>query len=38
MKTMIFFGSPNRNGHTMALVNELCKHLQGSYEIINVFD
>lgn len=38
MKTMIFVGSPNRNGHTMALVNELCKHLQGSYEIINVFD
>ena len=38
MKTMIFVGSANRNGHTMALVNELCTHLQGSIEIINVFD
>lgn len=38
MKTMIFVGSANRNGNTMNLVKEFIEHLDGEYEIINVFD
>lgn len=38
MKTMIFVGSPNRQGNTMKLVNEVKNHLNGEIEIINVFD
>ena len=38
MKTLIFVGSPNRNGQTMALVDEFTKHINGDFEIINVFD
>lgn len=38
MKTMIFVGSPNKDGNTMAMVNEVCKTLKGDIEIINVFD
>ncbi len=38
MKTMVFVGSPNRDGNTMKLVNEMVSHLNGEVEIINVFD
>lgn len=38
MKTMIFIGSPNKNGNTLKLVNSFIEHLEGEYEIINVFD
>ena len=38
MKTLIFVGSPHRNGHTMALVNAFTAKLVDEYEIINVFD
>lgn len=38
MKTMVFIGSPNKNGNTMTLVNEVCKHLRGEIKYYNVFD
>lgn len=38
MKTVVFVGSPKRNGNTMSLVNEMVKYLDGEVEIINVFD
>lgn len=38
MKTMIFVGSPNKNGNTMKLVNEMVKHLNGEVEILSIFD
>lgn len=38
MKTMVFVGSPNREGNTMRLVNEFISHLEGDIEVINVFD
>lgn len=38
MKTMIFVGSPHKEGNTIRLVKEFCKHLNGEIEIINIFD
>lgn len=38
MKVIVFAGSPNRKGHTMALVDEFVRHVEGEVEIINVFD
>ncbi|MEG0329048.1 MAG: flavodoxin family protein [Longicatena sp.] len=38
MKTMVFIGSPNKQGNTNKLVNEFLKYLKGDVEIINVFD
>jgi len=38
MKTLIFNGSPRKNGDTMALINELTKYLKGEYKIIEAYD
>ena len=38
MKTLIFNGSPRKNGDTMTLVNECLKHLKGSFKIIDAYD
>lgn len=37
MKTLIFNGSPRKNGDTMTLINEFTKHLDGEYKIINAY-
>lgn len=37
MKTLIFNGSPRRNGNTMALINEFIKYLDGEYKLINAY-
>lgn len=37
MKTLIFNGSPRKNGNTKALINELIKHLEGGYKIIDAY-
>lgn len=37
MKTLIFNGSPKKNGHTAAMIEELCKHLEGEYQIIDAY-
>lgn len=38
MKTLIFNGSPRKNGDTVSLINELTKHLKGEYKIIEAYD
>ena len=38
MKTLIFIGSPRKNGDTMSLVNVLCEGLQGEYKIVFAYD
>lgn len=38
MKILVFVGSPKKQGHSMVLVQETLKYLQGDVEIINVFD
>ncbi len=38
MKTLIFSGSPRKNGDTMTLVNEFIKYLDGEYKIIDAYD
>lgn len=38
MKTLIFNGSPRKNGDTMALINEFINHLEGEHKIINVYE
>lgn len=38
MKTLIFNGSPRKNGDTMTLVNEFIKYLDGEYKIIDAYD
>ena len=38
MKTLIFSGTPRKNGDTMALVNEFISHLEGEYKIIDAYD
>lgn len=38
MKTLIFNGSPRKNGDTIALINELINHLDGEYELVNAYD
>lgn len=37
MKTLIFNGSPRKNGDTMTFINELIKHLDGEHKIINAY-
>jgi multimeric flavodoxin WrbA len=38
MKTLIFNGSPRKNGDTIALINEFINHLDGEYKIINAYE
>ncbi len=38
MKTLIFIGTPRKNGDTMALVNEFTNQLEGEYKIIDAYD
>lgn len=38
MKTLIFNGSPKKNGDTEALINEFVKHLNGEIKIISCFN
>jgi multimeric flavodoxin WrbA len=38
MKTLIFNGSPRKNGDTIALINELLNHLEGEYKLVNAYD
>ncbi len=38
MKTLIFNGSPRKNGDTMALVNEFTRHLGVEYTLIDAYD
>ncbi len=37
MKTLILNGSPRRNGDTVALINELKKHLQGEIIVVSAY-
>ena len=38
MKTLIFNGSPRKNGDTAVLINEFLKHVEGECKIVDVFD
>ena len=38
MKTLIFNGSPRKNGDTMTLVKEFIKQLNGEYKIVNAYN
>lgn len=38
MKTIIFNGSPRKNGDTMVLVNELMAHLEGEVLLVNAYE
>lgn len=38
MKTLIFSGTPRKNGDTMALINEFINHIDGEYKIIDAYD
>lgn len=38
MKTLIFIGSPRKNGDTIALVNEFITHLEGEYKIVDTYN
>ncbi|MDF2989459.1 MAG: putative acetyltransferase [Eubacterium sp.] len=37
MKTLIFNGSPRKDGDTVSLLNELLKHIKGEYKIIDTY-
>lgn len=37
MKTLVVNGSPRKNGHTMTLVNEMIKYLNGEVRIIHTY-
>ncbi len=37
MKTLIFNGSPRKNGDTVSLINILTEHLSGEYRIVNCY-
>lgn len=37
MKTLIFNGSPRKNGDTKSLLNELVKHLDGENKVVDAF-
>lgn len=37
MKTLIFNGSPRKNGNTMALINMLVDHLEGEHKRVDAF-
>jgi multimeric flavodoxin WrbA len=38
MKTLIFNGSPRKNGNTASLIEELVRQLDGDYKIIRAYD
>jgi multimeric flavodoxin WrbA len=38
LKTLIFSGTPRKNGDTMSLVNEFLKYLDGEYKIVDAYD
>jgi multimeric flavodoxin WrbA len=38
MKTLIFNGSPRKNGDTTALLNEFMKRIEGEFKIVDAFD
>jgi multimeric flavodoxin WrbA len=38
MKTLIFNGSPRKNGDTATLLNEFVKHIEGECKIVDVFE
>ncbi|HZK27988.1 MAG TPA: flavodoxin family protein [Thermoclostridium sp.] len=38
METLIFSGTPRKNGDTMALVNQFINHLSGEYKIIDAYN
>ena len=38
MKTLIFNGSPRKNGDTITLINEVIGNLKGEYKIVNAYD
>jgi hypothetical protein len=38
MKTLIFNGSPRKNGDTAALINQFTKHINGDYRVIEAYD
>lgn len=37
MKTLIFNGSPRKNGDTMALINEFRKHISGDVRVVDAY-
>lgn len=37
MKTLIFNGSPRKNGNTMALINELTARLNGEFKLVDAY-
>lgn len=37
MKTLIFNGSPRKNGNTVALVGEIVKNLEGEYRVVDAY-
>lgn len=37
MKTLIFNGSPRKNGDTTILIDEFTKHIEGEYKVVDVF-
>ena len=38
MKTIIFSGTPRKNGDTMALISEFINYLEGEYKIVDTYD
>jgi len=38
MKTLIFNGSPRKDGDTVSLINKVIENLNGEYKIINAYD
>lgn len=38
MKTLIFNGSPRKNGDTSILMDQLIEYLDGEYKIVNAYD
>lgn len=38
MKTLIFNGSPRKNGDTVTLINEFTKHINGEYKVVEAYD
>lgn len=38
LKTLIFNGSPRKNGDTAVLINEFTKHLKGEFKIVKAYD
>lgn len=38
MKTLIFSGTPRKNGDTMSLINEVIEKLEGEYKLVHAYD